>query len=127
MVLFFDFGGDTLTQLAFNRDGQVSNTIIGLLLFITLHLYNWACRIGFIIGNQVTLYFQSGCTHFNTLFDTREYEVKFTDGTTERYPANVIASNMYAQVDDKGNTFQLLSEIVDHKKDRTAIDVSDGM
>jgi hypothetical protein len=34
---------------------------------------------------------------------------------------------MYAQVDDEGNTFQLLSEIVDHKKDRTAIDVSDGM
>jgi hypothetical protein len=50
-----------------------------------------------------------GHAHSNPFFDTREYEVKFTDGTTERYAANVIASNMYAQVDDKGNTFQLLS------------------
>ena len=68
-----------------------------------------------------------GHAHSNPFFDTREYEVEFTDGTTERYAANVIASNMYAQVDDEGNTFQLLSEIVDHKKDGTAIDISDGM
>jgi hypothetical protein len=68
-----------------------------------------------------------GHAHSNLFFDTREYEVEFTDGTTERYAANVIASNMYAQVDDEANTCQLLSEIVDHTKDRTVIDVSDGM
>ena len=39
--------------------------------------------------------------HVNPLFDTREYEVEFTDGTHERYQANVIAENMYAQVDDE--------------------------
>ena len=64
--------------------------------------------------------------HTNPFFDTREYEVKFTDGTTEKYTANVIANNMYAQVDDEGNMFQLLSEIVDHKKDGTVIDILDG-
>jgi hypothetical protein len=67
-----------------------------------------------------------GRAHTNPFFDTREYEVEFTDGTTEKYTANVIADNMYAQVDDEGNMFQLLSEIVDHKKDGTAIDISDG-
>jgi hypothetical protein len=34
---------------------------------------------------------------------------------------------MYAQVDDEGNMFQLLLEIMDHKKDGTAIDISNGM
>jgi len=33
---------------------------------------------------------------------------------------------MYAQVDDEGNMFQLLQEIMDHKKDGTAIDVSNS-
>ena len=67
-----------------------------------------------------------GRANANPFFDTREYEVEFTDGTTEKYAANVIADNMYAQVDDEGNMFQLLLEIMDHKKDGTAIDISDG-
>ena len=49
-----------------------------------------------------------GRAHANPFFDTREYEVEFTDGTMEQYAANVIAENMYAQVDDEGNMFQLL-------------------
>jgi hypothetical protein len=68
-----------------------------------------------------------GRAHSNPFFDTREYDVEFTDGTTEKYAANVIAENMYAQVDDEGNMFQLLLEIMDHKKDGTAIDISNGM
>jgi hypothetical protein len=38
----------------------------------------------------------------------------------------VIAKNMYAQVDDEGNMFQLLDEIMDHKKDDMAIDIANG-
>ena len=68
-----------------------------------------------------------GRAHANPYFDTREYDIEFTDGTTERYSANVIADNMYAQVDDEGNMFQLLDEITNHKKDGTAVDISDGM
>jgi hypothetical protein len=33
---------------------------------------------------------------------------------------------MYTQVDDEGNMFQLLDEIMDHKKDDTAIDTANG-
>ena len=33
---------------------------------------------------------------------------------------------MYAQVNDEGNMFQLLDEIMDHKKDDTAIDIANG-
>jgi hypothetical protein len=39
------------------------------------------------------------------------------DGTMEKYATNVIADNMFAQVDDEVNVFQLLLEIMDHKKD----------
>jgi hypothetical protein len=49
-----------------------------------------------------------GHAHANPFFDTREYEVAFTDFTIEQYATNVIAKNMYAQVDDEGNMFQLL-------------------
>jgi len=67
-----------------------------------------------------------GRAHANPYFDTREYEVEFSDGTSEKYTANIIADNMYAQVDDEGNMFQLLDEITNHKKDGTAIDISEG-
>jgi hypothetical protein len=33
---------------------------------------------------------------------------------------------MYAQVDDEGNMFQLLDEIMDHKKDDMVIDIANG-
>ena len=68
-----------------------------------------------------------GHAHANPLFDTREYEIQFTDGTTDRYTANIIAENMYAQVDSEGRQFQVLSEITNHKKDGSAIPISDGM
>jgi len=71
-------------------------------------------------------FFMIGRAHNNPLFDTREYEVEFTDGTHEKYQANIIAENMYAQVDDEGNEFLLLDEITDHKSDDSAIQIADG-
>jgi hypothetical protein len=67
-----------------------------------------------------------GRAHANPLFDTREYEIEFTDGTNEKYQANIIAENMFAQVDSEGNQYLLLQEITDHKKDNSAIPISDG-
>jgi hypothetical protein len=32
----------------------------------------------------------------------------------------------YAQVNNEGNMFELLDEIMDHKKDDTAIDIANG-
>jgi hypothetical protein len=68
-----------------------------------------------------------GCAHTNPLFDTRQYEIKFTDGTREKYQANVIAENMFAQVDSEGHQYLLLQEITDHKKDNSAVPISEGM
>ena len=67
-----------------------------------------------------------GRAHANTLFNTREYVVEFTDGSSENYFANVIAECMYAQVDSEGNQYQLLSEITDHRTDHWAIQIADS-
>jgi hypothetical protein len=46
-----------------------------------------------------------GCAHNTPFFNTREYEVELTH---KKHQANVIAQNMYAQVDNKEKEFQLL-------------------
>ena len=58
--------------------------------------------------------------------DTREYELEYDDGTHDRYFANVIAENLYSQVDSEGHQFLVLDEISDHRSDGTAILVADG-
>ena len=68
-----------------------------------------------------------GQLHNNPLFDTWEYEVESTDGSHEKYQVNIIAENMFAQVDSEGNQNLLLKEITDHKHDNSAIPISDGM
>ena len=45
----------------------------------------------------------------------------------DKYTANVIAENMFAQVDDEGNYYLLMNEITYHRKDNTAIPISDGI
>jgi len=60
------------------------------------------------------------------LFDSCKYEVEFTDGYREKYQANVITENLYAQVDDEGWQFAILEEIVDHSKDNTVVPISEG-
>ena len=51
----------------------------------------------------------------NPILDTRQYEVQFPDGSTDCYSANLIAENIYAQIDNEGRTMQLLAEIIGHK------------
>jgi hypothetical protein len=67
-----------------------------------------------------------GQAHKNPMFDTREYECILDNRTIKRYSANIIAENLYSQCDDKGHSFVLLAEIIDHKKDASAISIADG-
>jgi hypothetical protein len=62
----------------------------------------------------------------NPFLDTRQYEVELSDGTTEEYYANVIAENLFSQVDSEGRQYLLMKEISDHRKDDTAVPISDG-
>lgn len=49
------------------------------------------------------------------------YEVEDSDGYNSSFSANVIVENTFAEVDDVGNRFQLLSEIVGHKSNGTEL------
>lgn len=62
----------------------------------------------------------------NYILDTREYEVQFEDGATNIYSSNIIMENIYLQIDKEGNMFVLMDEIVDHRKDPSALDKSKG-
>ena len=67
-----------------------------------------------------------GTSHNNPILDTRKYEVEFSDGTTAEYYANVIAENLFSQVDSEGHQYVLLKEITDHRSDETAIPKGNG-
>jgi hypothetical protein len=57
-----------------------------------------------------------GMAHENPLLDTREYDVKFMDGYSESLSANLIAQNLYSQIDEEGARHVLLDDIVDHRQ-----------
>jgi hypothetical protein len=67
-----------------------------------------------------------GKYHKNPIFDTLAYLVELADGTVDEYTANVIAENLYSQVDDEGHYHLLMKEITDHRKDGTALDLQNG-
>jgi hypothetical protein len=62
-----------------------------------------------------------GRAHANPILDTRVYEVEFPNGSVKEYTANILAESLYAQVDEFGNRFLLLKDIIDHDKDSTAL------
>ena len=67
-----------------------------------------------------------GTANNNPILDTRLYEVEFLDGHKASLSANAIAENMFAQIDDDGNRFALLDDIVDHRVDGTQISKEDA-
>ena len=58
-----------------------------------------------------------GTYHENPMLNTVVYDVEFPDGEIKEYGANIIAENMYAQVDSDGHRHQLVDGIIDFKKD----------
>jgi hypothetical protein len=51
--------------------------------------------------------------------------VQFSEGQVEEYSANVIAQNLYSQLDSEGHRYVLLDEIVDFMKDEDAVPSED--
>ena len=62
----------------------------------------------------------------NPLLDTSVFEVQFPDGTIDRLTANLIAENLMSQCDENGYHYQALHEIVEHRKDGTALSKENG-
>jgi hypothetical protein len=62
-----------------------------------------------------------GTAHSNPIFDTRLYQVQFPEGQVEEYSANIIAQNLYSQLDSEGHRFVLLEDIIDYDKNEDAV------
>jgi hypothetical protein len=62
-----------------------------------------------------------GQRYHNPILDTREYKVEVPDGAVDTFTANLIAENMYSQVDADGCSYALLRSIINHKSDGSAI------
>ena len=66
-----------------------------------------------------------GSYNDNPLLNTISYEVQFPDGELKEYGTNVIAENMYAQVDADGHHHTLLDAIVDICSNADAVSKAD--
>ena len=62
-----------------------------------------------------------GSYNENPILNTIIYDVEFPDGAVKQYSANMIAENMYAQVDSEGFRYDLLDEIIDFGTDGHAL------
>jgi len=62
-----------------------------------------------------------GKDHSNPIFDTHLYQVQFPNGRVEEYSANIIAQNIYSELDTEGFRYILLDSIVDYEKGEDAL------
>ena len=67
-----------------------------------------------------------GRTNSNPILNTAVYNIETPDGNIQEYTANVIAENMWNQVDDDGYNYNMLYEILGHRKNAEAIDEING-
>jgi hypothetical protein len=66
-----------------------------------------------------------GRSNANPLLDTATYNVEFPDGRIAAYAANILADHIYSTVDEAGHRQLVLSDILDHKSDHTAVPLGD--
>ena len=67
-----------------------------------------------------------GITNPNPVLNTAIYNIETPDGNIQEYTANVIAENLWNQVDDDGYDYSLNFEIIGHRKDDSAIAKANG-
>ena len=60
-----------------------------------------------------------GVDNYNPILDLIMYEFKYRDGYVAAITANVIAENLFAQVNQEGKIFFLINYIIDKRTDHT--------
>ena len=61
------------------------------------------------------------------MMDTQVSDVMFPNGEIQDYTTNVIAENLHSQLDKEGRRYQLLEDIIQHRKNKDAVNKSDGI
>ena len=69
---------------------------------------------------------QFGTYNQKLMLNTNVYEVMFPDGSISKYAANIIAENIFSQVDEDRYRYQLLDHIMDHKSNGQAVQPKDA-
>ena len=67
-----------------------------------------------------------GTAHENPILDTRMYELEYDNGYTIPVSANLIAENLFHQVNDEGHRMMVLDEVIGHRTDGTEIGEKDA-
>ena len=57
----------------------------------------------------------------NLLISTLSYDIKFDDGEIQQVGANIIAQNLYSQIDGFRNAYTIIEGILDHDNDSSEI------
>ena len=57
--------------------------------------------------------------------NTLVHDVQFSDGEIKEYVANIIAENIYSQVDSEGYQYQLMEKIIDHRRNGNVVEKDD--
>ena len=70
-------------------------------------------------GNTVGTY------NDNPILNTAVYEMEFDDGLTKKCATNIIADNIYQQVDRERRMFTTMEGIIDHRNDDSAVNMND--
>jgi hypothetical protein len=79
-------------------------------------------KVGKVIKRSVDYNaIRKGKAHSNPILDSRKYLVEFGDGEVLEYSANVIAKNLYAQVDSEVKCYLFMDSTIDHNKDHNAV------
>ena len=68
-----------------------------------------------------------GTSNNNHLLDSRMYEVEYLDNRSEILAVNSFAENFIVQVYGEGHCQLLLDEIIDHKRDASALTAQEAM
>jgi hypothetical protein len=63
----------------------------------------------------------------NPLLDSRIHIVKFPDGEMKDAVYNILAENIFSQVDKDGNQYRLLGGIIGNRRNGNAVDKEDQM
>ena len=62
----------------------------------------------------------------NPLISTLAYDIQFDNGEIQQVGANIIAQNLYSQIDGFGNAYTMLKGILDHMKDGSEMKSEDA-
>jgi hypothetical protein len=61
----------------------------------------------------------------NPVLNRMIYDVEFPDGNIKEYAANILAENMSSQMDPYGYNTILMKEVIDYRKDDSAVPLED--